>query len=165
MRVLVTAGSRRGGTDGLACMLADDLRAEGLEAEVVTPGKVGVLDGYDAVIVGGALYANRWHRAARRFVRKHAAQLRERPAYFFSSGPLDDSATEREIPPVRQVRALMDQVGARGHATFGGRLTPDARGFPASAMAKKMAGDHRDPKQVREWAHGVAATLTGAADG
>jgi menaquinone-dependent protoporphyrinogen oxidase len=159
MRILITVGSRRGGTEGLACMLADDLRAEGIDAEVVVPGKVGALDRYDVVIVGGALYANRWHRAARRFVRSHADQLRERPAYFFSSGPLDNSATEAEIPPVRQVRALMDRVGARDHATFGGRLSPEARGFPASVMAKKMAGDYRDATQVRAWAHAIATTL------
>jgi len=140
-------------------MLADELRADGLDAMVVAPGKVGALDGYDAVIVGGALYANRWHRAARRFVRTHAAQLRERPAYFFSSGPLDDSATQREIPPVGQVRALMRKVGARGHATFGGRLSPDARGFPASAMARKLAGDYRDPRQIRDWATAIADEL------
>jgi menaquinone-dependent protoporphyrinogen oxidase len=33
------------------------------------------LDGVDAVAVGGALYANKWHKAARRFVRRHRAEL------------------------------------------------------------------------------------------
>ena len=31
---------------------------------------------FDAVVVVGALYANRWHRDARRFVRRHTAALR-----------------------------------------------------------------------------------------
>ena len=39
----------------------------------------------------------------------------------------------------------MERVGALGHATFGGRLPADARDFPASAMAKKHAGDWRNP--------------------
>jgi hypothetical protein len=42
-------------------------------------------------------------------------------------------------------------VGAKKHITFGGRLTPDAKGFPASAMAKKNAGDWRDPKRIKDW--------------
>ncbi len=54
----------------------------------------------------------------------------------------------------------MDRVGAVGHTTFGGRLTPDAKGFPASAMAKKMAGDWRDEESVTLWAKAIAASLT-----
>jgi menaquinone-dependent protoporphyrinogen oxidase len=30
----------------------------------------------------------------------------------------------------------MERVGTRGHIILGGRLSPDAKGFPASAMAK-----------------------------
>ncbi|HET7014483.1 MAG TPA: flavodoxin domain-containing protein [Streptosporangiaceae bacterium] len=159
MRALITFGSKRGGTEGLAQMIADDLRQDGLDVDVLNPDRVGSLDGYDVVIVGGALYAMRWHKEARRFVKRHVEQLRERPAYFFSSGPLDDSAVQRDIPPVKGVRALMAKVGARGHATFGGRLAPDAKGFPASAMAKKQSGDWRDPGQVRDWTTTVVTQL------
>ncbi len=106
------------------------------------------VSGYDAVVVGGALYAFRWHLDARRFVRRFAGDLRGRPTYLFSSGPLDGSAAEHEIPPIKGVQALMDAVGAKGHMTFGGRLAPDAKGFPSSTMAKKHAGDWRDPEHV-----------------
>jgi menaquinone-dependent protoporphyrinogen oxidase len=160
MRVLVTYGSTRGGTQGLAHMVAEGLRETGCTVDVVPAGAVHRINGYDAVIVGGALYAFRWHRAARRFVRRHMAALRKLPVYFFSSGPLDDSAAKGEIPPVKGVAALVDRVGARGHVTFGGRLSEHARGFPAGAMAKKVAGDWRDPVQVRVWAHSVAAQLS-----
>jgi menaquinone-dependent protoporphyrinogen oxidase len=159
MAVLVTWGSKRGGTKGLAEMLAADLREDGLEVVMTAPGDVHHFDHYDAVIVGGSLYANRWHRDARRFVKRHAAELRRRPTWFFSSGPLDDRASATEIPPVKAVQELMDQVGARGHATFGGRLTPDAKGFVAGKMAKKYAGDWRDAGQVRAWADEVASEL------
>jgi menaquinone-dependent protoporphyrinogen oxidase len=152
MRILVTFGSTRGGTEGLAQMVAGGLREE---------GRVRRLDGYDAVVVGGPLYAFRWHKSSRRFVRRHAAGLRQRPAYFFSSGPLDDSAARTGIPPVKGVKALMERTGARDHATFGGRLSPDATGFPASVMAKKRPGDWRDPAQVRDWTRTVASQLRG----
>jgi menaquinone-dependent protoporphyrinogen oxidase len=161
MRVLVTYGSSRGGTEGLARMVADGLRDCGLDVEVLSPKRASDISGYDAVIVGGAVYAFRWHRAARKFVRKHAAALRQRPTYFFSSGPLDDSASSNDIAPVAGVKSLMERTGARGHATFGGRLSPDARGFPASAMAKKHSGDWRDSAQVRTWALKVAQQLVG----
>ena len=59
----------------------------------------------------------------------------------------------------------MDEVSARGHVTFGGRLTPDAQGFPASAMAKNKAGDWRDPEHVRSWARAIVADLRASAPG
>ncbi len=159
MRALVTFGSSRGGTEGLAKMVADDLRDEGWEADMLPPRQVGELSDYDLVIVGGALYAFRWHRAARRFVRRHKTELRQHPTYFFSSGPLDDSARQKDIPPVKGVKKLMDQTGARGHVTFGGMLPPDAKGYPASVIARKSAGDWRDPERVRDWTASIAAEV------
>ena len=85
--------------------------------------------------------------------------------WFFSSGPLDDSADCQVIPPTGQVEILMDRVGAQGHATFGGRLLSDARGFPASAMAKKRAGDWRRPDTIRSWANEIARALPTARPG
>jgi menaquinone-dependent protoporphyrinogen oxidase len=159
MRVLVSFGSKRGGTAGLAAMIGDALTEAGCDAVVRPAKEVDQLDGVDAVIVAGALYANRWHRDARRFVRRNASALRQLPAWLVSSGPLDDSAEQRDIPPTVQVAKLVALVGARGHVTFGGRLEPDAKGFPASAMAKKMAGDWRSPAQVRRWATMVVNEL------
>ena len=162
MSILVTYGTKMQGTAGLAEMVAEALRADGHDVDVLEARRVGGLDGYEAVIVGGALYAFRWHRDARRFVRHHASELRERPTYFFSSGPLDDSASTGEIPPVKGVRSLMDLVQARGHVTFGGRLEADAKGFPAKAMAKDHAGDWRDADRVRVWADAISGELAGA---
>ncbi len=159
MRVLVTFGSKRGGTGGLATMIGDALTEAGCEVVVRPAKQPGDLGGFDAVIVAGALYANRWHRDARRFVRRNTLALRGLPVWMVSSGPLDDSAEERDIPPTAQVAKLLHRVDARGHVTFGGRLEPDAKGFPASAMAKKRAGDWRSPAHVRRWVAAVVSEL------
>lgn len=160
MRVLVTHGSKRGGTEGIARTLADGLGAEGADVTFAPARRAPRPDGYDAVVVGGALYANRWHRDARRFVARHERALRAVPLWLFSSGPLDESAEDpHAIAPVAEVAAIMERVGAQGHATFGGRLTPDARGFPASAMARTRAGDWRRPERIRAWATELARAL------
>ena len=111
------------------------------------------------MIVVSALYANRWHRETRRFIRRHTAALREMPVWLVSSGPLDDSAEQADIPPTKQVAKLANRIGARGHVTFGGRLSPHATGFPASAMAKTHAGDWRDENHVRSWVESLVAAL------
>ena len=159
MKVLIAYGSKRGGTAGLAAMIGDALAAAGLQTTVAPARTVKHIDGFDAVVIAGALYAARWHRDARRSARRRATQLRERPVWLVSSGPLDDSAAAGEIPPVKQVAAVLSTLGARGHVTFGGCLEPDARGFPASAMAKTKAGDWRDPAHVRRWATAIADEL------
>jgi menaquinone-dependent protoporphyrinogen oxidase len=163
MNVLVTYGSSRGGTAGLADMVATELRGRGLSVEVLPAAQVRTLVPYDAVVVGAAIYINRCHPDVRRFVRHNRRELRLMPTFFFSSGPLDDSAATDDILPVGQVAKLMEIVGAVEHMTFGGQLSPDAEGFVAGAMARKMAGDWRDRAKVTAWADRVADDLAACA--
>jgi menaquinone-dependent protoporphyrinogen oxidase len=159
MAILIVYGSKMGGTAGLADLLGGALRAHGFDVTVAPADEVRDLDAAEAVIIGGALYMSRWHKDARRFVRRHRDALQQRPVWLFSSGPLDDSAATAEIAPTKGVAAAMAATRARGHRTFGGTLPADATGFPASAMAKEQAGDWRDPAAVARWADELAAAL------
>jgi len=159
MRVLITYGSKHGGTAGIAETITRAVEAAGGQAILAPAREIKHIHGFDAVIIGGALYSNRWHRDARSLVRKHAGTLRSVQTWLFSSGPLDDSASDGEIPPVRQVRALMAKISARGHATFGGRLEPDVGGFLAANMAKTQAGDWRDNDQITRWVRDIIAEV------
>jgi menaquinone-dependent protoporphyrinogen oxidase len=127
--------------------------------------EVADLEGIEAAIVGGALYANRWPANVRRFVRRNVRGLRKVPVWFFSSGPLDDSADRTALPASNEVAALAERVGAKAHVTFGGRLEKDAKGFPAAAMAKEHAGDWRNPERIRRWADGIGELLPIAVPG
>lgn len=153
MRVLVAFGSKRGGTEGLARAVADGLTDAGHSVDVRSAGELEGLDRWDAVVLGGALYAWHWHRHARRFVKRHVEELQQRPVYFFSSGPLDDSASTRDLPPPRAIERLLALVRARGHKTFGGRLLPEDK------SAVPMRGDFRDLGAARAWGRGVGESL------
>src|SRR3954447_1483720 len=118
---LVVYGSERGGTAGLAEMIAAELRKQGWEATSQDAAQPADLSTADVVVIGGALYMNRWHKAARAFVRRHAKVLELLPVYLFSSGPLDDSAREGDIAAVPQVKAIARRIDARASMTFGGR--------------------------------------------
>ena len=160
MTILVAYGSSRHGTAGLAEMIAEAFVRLGHEVVALPARTAGPPTGYDAVVVAGSISAGRWHRDARRWVRSHAQILRATPTWLVTSGPLDDSARSGALPPIPQVASAMDLVAARGHMTFGGFLAPDARGFPASAMARTRSGDWRDPEHVREWVASVDAELS-----
>src|SRR4051794_23195278 len=159
---LVVYGSKRGGTAGLAQIVGAELQNYGWEAVVQDAALPADLRGVDLVIIGGALYMSRWHRAARSFARRREPALRTMPVWLFSSGPLDASAASGDIAPVPQVQEIARRLEARGHLTFGGRLATDAKGFGARTMAKKYAGDYRDPGQVKDWVGHIIRELTPA---
>jgi menaquinone-dependent protoporphyrinogen oxidase len=160
MRALVAYGSKMGGTAGLAEMVAAGLRRHGVEADVLPAAEVKTIQPYDAVVIGGALYANGWHRDARRFATRNQRTLHRMPVWLFSSGPLGEAAERAaDIPPVRQVAKVARAVAARGHRTFGGCLRPDAPGFMARAMANALAEDWRDAGDADRWAGEIAADL------
>lgn len=159
MKVLIVYGTKMGGTSGIATTMSEAFLSCGVQADVARAADAAAPRSYDAVLIGSGLYAGRWRRAARHFVLQNTKELLDVPTWLFSSGPLDDSALRGEIPPSRQVAQLIKRVGARGHMTFGGRLLPDARGFPASAMARTHAGDWRDAGQIQAWVQRIVEEL------
>ncbi len=166
MRVLVVYGSKRGGTAGLANMVRAALRSKGFDVAATCPAAwIRSLDDFDVVVVGGALYNNRWHRHAARFVTRHRAALQQRHVWFFSSGPLNDSARTGGIAPVPQVARLMGLVSAHGHMTFGGCELEDGPAAVGRAARWAGTGDWRDPVQVTAWAASIADELGVAPSG
>ncbi|WP_328222532.1 flavodoxin domain-containing protein [Streptomyces sp. NBC_00104] len=164
--VLVAYGTTNGSTAQIAETIAEVLSKEGLAAQALPARSVASVASYDAVVVGGGLYAGRWHRDARRFVRRHRHELAERPLWLFSSGPLDPSASERDIPPVPGVKKDMDRLDCREHVTFGGCLEEGAKGWVAGMILRSgKGGDFRDFTAIQEWAARIAAELVGAEQG
>ncbi|GAB3430703.1 flavodoxin domain-containing protein [Flindersiella endophytica] len=163
--VLVTYGSRYGSTAGIADLIATALRNDGLDTDVQPARNVRRVEAYDAVVIGGALYAGRWQRDARRFVRRQAKHLRGKQVWLFSSGPLDTTAEEKDIPPVPSVAEFATALHANEHQTFGGKLTEDADSWLARRMAANgRGGDFRNPDRIAAWAHQIAAQLKEGGD-
>src|SRR5215216_3265146 len=86
--ILVAYATKRESTHEVAEALATRLREHDLDVDVRPAAEVGTLAPYGAVVLGGALYAGRWHRDARRFVSSHSEQLAALPVAVFAMGPL-----------------------------------------------------------------------------
>ncbi|HWA65551.1 MAG TPA: flavodoxin domain-containing protein [Mycobacteriales bacterium] len=162
MQVLVVYGSTRGATAGLAHMVADACATHGVATSVRRAVDVRSISGVDAVVVGGAIYGNRWHPEATAFVRRHHTALRELPVWFFSSGPLDDSARSGALAALPQVSSLAREIDIRGHMTFGGMLDRRPTGLLAMSPWRTL-GDFRDRDHVAEWVDRIAAELAAGA--
>lgn len=158
MNVLVTAASKHGSTHEIGEAIATQLQAMGIQAEYQDlTNPVVNIDAYDAVVLGSAIYMGNWLPEARDFAAVHRARLEEIPVYFFSSGPLgDETPTPVESPA--SVEQLRDQVHAREHRVFAGRLEPADLGLGEQVMVKVVkapAGDFRAWSDIQEWARHV----------
>jgi menaquinone-dependent protoporphyrinogen oxidase len=160
MRVLVTAATKYGATAEIATAIAEVLGEHGLEATVVQPEQVEGVDGYDAVVVGSAVYAGHWLKPARELVDRFGSELAERPVWLFSSGPVGDPPKPEEDPV--DVADLLAATAAREHQVFAGKLVRKQLSFPERAIVSALRvpeGDFRDWTEIRQWAAGIADAL------
>jgi menaquinone-dependent protoporphyrinogen oxidase len=166
-RVLVVVASRHGATAEIGQALARGLatpaaRPRELSAITVPASQLPDPAAFDAVVLGSAVYAGRWLDQAREYAAHHAAALRLRPVWLFSSGPIGEPPFPADEP--HDVAPISALTGARAHRVFPGRLDPSLLGFGERAMATAMrapVGDFRDWDAVSAWAAEIAKDLTG----
>jgi menaquinone-dependent protoporphyrinogen oxidase len=166
MTVLVAYGTVSGSTAEIAQWIGAELATAGLDVSVRAVADVDDVARFEALVLGGAVYATGWHVDARQFAQHFGPAFEGRPVWIFSSGPLDHVTDDTDPPPGPQVRTAMRALGACEHVTFGGRLNEDARGW-LGHVARRIAGeghsgDFRDPDRVRAWARRVANEIKAA---
>lgn len=174
MNVLVAYATRHGATAGIAQHIAATLTDHGLSAEALPVEEIERIEGYDAVILGGAAYMFHWLKPAVRFAKKHRAELSSRPVWLFSSGPLGTDSVDAEGNDVlettrpKEFDELTVLLRPRGEKVFFGAYDPEAppigigerltRHLPA-ARESFPVGDFRDWETIKAWAGHIAAEL------
>jgi menaquinone-dependent protoporphyrinogen oxidase len=162
MKVLVCVASRHHSTQEIAEAVAQELRSAGVQTDVRTPDEEPYPAGYDAVIVGSAVYMGHWLGDARAFVEDNVEQLKAKPVWLFSCGPLGNDRDKPQQDALDLSR-LMESTNARGHASFFGKLDKAELGLGERLIASVVhapEGDFRDWDAIRAWARTVAAELT-----
>src|SRR5262245_32557372 len=124
--VLIAVESRHGSTMEIAEILSEHLYAQGIETVRRDPGEVGTLGGYDAAIIGSAVYMGRWLKPARELAKRIIAERKGRPLWLFSSGPI--GAPPRPEGEPEEVAPLLRHPEVHGHRVFAGRLDRERLG-------------------------------------
>lgn len=158
-RVLVAYATKLGSNAEIAEVIAQVLRDAGHDASAHPAREVRGLDGWDAVVLGSAIYAAHWQKDARRFVARLRDPLRERPVWLFSSGPLDARLARADLPITHHGAEITGDLDARAHRTFGGRLLAGAPIDP-HVLATHPIGDFRDWDAIRAYARWIAVELS-----
>lgn len=160
MRVLVSAASRHGATQAISHEVARQLRTAGHTTSVLDPVEVEDLAEFDAVVLGSAVYHDRWMPEARNLAARLGDQLRGRPVWLFSSGPVGEPL--RPTTEVADVARVARQAHARGHHLFAGRVDDSTLTRSERARVRRLHaadGDYRDWFEIRSWAQELASQL------
>jgi menaquinone-dependent protoporphyrinogen oxidase len=162
--VLVCYATRNGSTQEVAEAIAETLRKNGREVDIMPMRKVRTLAGCRMLVLGAPLYMFRWHKDAKAFLSRHQKALKELSVAVFAMGPFHDEEKEWQ-----GVRAQFDKELAEfpwfapvAHEVFGGKFDPAKLRFPVNlipAMKKMPASDIRDWAAIRAWASELAAKL------
>jgi menaquinone-dependent protoporphyrinogen oxidase len=165
-QVLVAYASKHGSTAEIAESIGTTLRGSGLEVDVWPASHCSSIGAYDVVVVGSAVYMNRWQPDGLDFLRRFEGELATRPTWLFSSGPTGgtpDAETKlakalraEGLPPGNAGR-LASRIRVRGHVTFGGRIGEDMTGLFERWLPR---GDWRDAEAVTAWACSIADAVS-----
>lgn len=161
MRILVAHASRMGSTAEIAAHVAAQLSAAGHDVDVRSCADAPAATGYDAVVLGSALYLGRWLEPALRYLQTQAVPLGQRPTWLFQSGPCGAGFDLDAVRVPRRVRTLARRVGSAPTTTFGGRLD---RARTTSRLGRWMAtgalsGDFRDWDLISAWTETIVVRL------
>lgn len=165
MRVLVTAASKYGATTEIAQVIGQVLTERGIDAPLTPLEEVGSVEGYDAVVLGSAVYAGRWLPAAKELVDRWGDALAARPVWLFSSGPIGNPPKPEEDPV--DSAGLVERTKARDHRVFAGKLARKQLSFPERAIVMALRaqdGDFRDWSEIKGWASEIADDLQSESD-
>ena len=165
-KVLVAYASRFGSTQGVAEEVGRVLEEYGLQVDVLPAAEVQDISAYQAVVAGSAINSGEWLPEGMAFLRKHQAQLNQKPFAAFlvcMTLTMKNGAYEQMVSEwMRPVRALVPPVSEglfaggldiRRIPSFGDRVK-----FRLSVLAGVWSeGDHRDWETIRRWAKTLPA--------
>jgi len=164
MRVLVVVASKHGSTREIATAITEELGNAQFSVDLhdlQAEDTVGDIAGYDAVILGSAIYLGSWLPAARRFAEQHRAALAKVPLWVFSSGPVGKEGSQAPQDPDK-LAASFDDMSICDHQIFVGKIDQADLGFWEGLLMKVMkptTGDFRNWDAIRAWAREIATTL------
>jgi menaquinone-dependent protoporphyrinogen oxidase len=158
--ILLAYATRFGSTQEVSEAIATDLREAGMEVDLQPMQEVQSLEGYDAVILGAALYNTRWHPDAHQFLKNYQDILKQRPVAIFALGPLNTGeaamrSSRRQLDKELEKYPWLKPVGIE---MFVGKFDPlkPGLGFFDRLMP---ARDLRDWKAIHAWANALPVQL------
>jgi menaquinone-dependent protoporphyrinogen oxidase len=161
MTLLIAYASKHGSTQGIAERIAEQLRQLGKDAEARPVDAIEDAGGYEAFVIGSAVYYGSWLKEATEWVHRNQAVLAKLPVWLFSVGPLGTEVKDAEQQP-KELAEFQQAIGPRDQRLFFGALDHHTLSFAERMMVKAVRapeGDFRDWQAIEAWAASIARDL------
>lgn len=164
-KLLIAYASKRGATAEIAQAIGKELMARGVQADVRPVREIRDISGYDAAVLGSAMYIGLWRKEAVAFLKKNAGRLAALPTWIFICGPTGEGDPMELMNGwlyPKSLAPVIETIRPRAIACFGGRietaaLNPFERWIVNNVKAP--AGDYRDWDAVAAWAGTICDQL------
>ena len=158
--ILLAYASRYGSTQEVSETITATLREARLNVDVQPMAEVRTLAGYDAIILGAAIYNAHWNLEAHHFVSQHQESLSRLPVAIFTLGPLSSSAAAKQNSR-RQLDSELEKypwLKPVALEVFAGKYDPSKPGLNFFERFLP-ARDYRNWDAIRAWAEALPAQL------
>ena len=165
MKLLVTYASKYGSTAEIAEVIGKELHIREYEVEVKPVEQVDSLAGYDGFVIGSAVYAGGWMKAAAKFLRSNQELLADRPVWLFSSGPTGQGDPNEIMGGwtfPENLTKVLEAIKPKDVILFHGNIDLDKLNFAEKMIIKSVkatVGDFRDWLVIRGWARSIDLEL------
>lgn len=168
VNVLVAYASKHGSTAEIARMIGETLRINGVEADVRAVQDVVALDGFDAVVLGSAVYNGNWMHEAAEFLEARKDALKKTPLWLFSSGPIGEGDAHQLVDGVvlpESIVKLTRALNVQEQQVFHGKVDLRKLSLAELMLFKSVGartGDYRHWDMIKLWAQNIRDKLVRA---
>jgi len=160
-KTLIVFSSRRGTTRASARRLADQL-TYGADLQALSEIEAVDLAGYDAVVIGGSVYAGKIHKKLRQFLTEREAELlKKRVLALFLCGMEEGEGMEKQLAQnySRRLRDKAVAVSGFGGEFLFSQMGPLARFFMRLAISREDV--HKiDDEAIKAMAERINSALS-----
>jgi menaquinone-dependent protoporphyrinogen oxidase len=163
-RVLIAYATRAGSTGEIAQSISEALCANGFDVQVLPVTSVTSVDGYDVIVLGGAVRYGDWLPEMHNFMQRHKQVLSQRPlACFTACNKARDQSADSIAEMKTYSRAARNIVQPNIEIFFAGKLDP-ATLSPFKRLVVKIIGspmgDFRDWSAIQAWGQELATRFS-----
>jgi len=163
-KIIVAYASATGATQGVAEKIAETLRSEGADVDLVAAKEITSFAAYDGAVLGSGIRVGKWLAAGKKMLAVGGLEGK-RVALFCTCMAAVECKPEDMQPMEAYMETLAAGTGAVSTKVFAGAHDPKKLNLLMRLimkMLKSPVGDYRDWEAIKGWAKEIAPQLLSA---
>jgi len=160
-KIIVAYASATGATQGVAERIAETLRAEGADLDLLPAKQVTSYAGYDGAVLGSGIRVGKWLGAGKKMLALGGLEGKRVALFCTCMSAVECKPEDMQIME-SYMETLATSTGAVSTKIFAGAYDPSKLNVimrKVMKMLKSPVGDYRDWEAVEGWAKEIAPQL------